>query len=78
MPTAARVGPYRLYFYSADQSEPAHVHVERDAVTAKFWLNPLELAWNHGFGPPELRRIRGIISGRRTVLLETWRGYFRK
>ncbi len=78
MPTIYRVGPYRLFFYSVDRSEPPHVHVERDATAAKFWLKPLEVAWNRGFRPPELRRIRGIISGRQAALLERWHGYFRK
>jgi hypothetical protein len=73
-----RAGPYRLFIYSVDRTEPPHVHVERDAIAAKFWLNPLEVAWNRGFRPPELRRIRGIIAGRQAGLLERWHGYFRK
>ena len=27
MPTVLRVGPYRLFFFSADRDEPRHVHV---------------------------------------------------
>jgi len=77
MPTAARVGPYRLYFYAADGTEPPHIHVRRDADMAKFWLTPPELAWNRGFRSSELRRLRGIIAARRDVLLEKWHGYFR-
>ncbi|MCK6486466.1 MAG: DUF4160 domain-containing protein [Phycisphaerae bacterium] len=54
MPTIARIGPYRIYFYSHDRREPPHVHVDRDAYTAKFWLTPVELAWcNIGFRPKE-------------------------
>lgn len=30
------------------------VHVRRDRQTAKFWLAPVELAWNHGFSAREL------------------------
>lgn len=77
MPTVLWVGPYRLYFYAADGTEPPHIHVQRDADMAKFWLSPPELAWNRGFRPPELRRLRGIIAGRRQILLEKWHGYFR-
>jgi hypothetical protein len=44
---------------------------------AKFWLSPPELAWNRGFRPTELRRLRGIIAGRQKILLEKWHGYFR-
>lgn len=77
MPTVSRVGPYRLYFYAADGTEPPHIHVQRDSEMAKFWLTPTELAWNRGFRPPELRRLRGMIAGRRNTLLEKWHGYFR-
>jgi uncharacterized protein DUF4160 len=35
VPTVHREGPYRFFFYSADRSEPSHVHVERDANRAK-------------------------------------------
>jgi hypothetical protein len=34
---------YRLFFYSADRDEPAHVHVEREEGKAKFWLEPVRL-----------------------------------
>ncbi len=44
MPTIARIGPYRIYFYSHDASEPEHVHVDRGDRTAKFWLRPVALA----------------------------------
>jgi hypothetical protein len=44
MPTILRVGPYRFYFYSHDLvSEPPHVHVDRDDLSAKFWLEPVSL-----------------------------------
>ena len=32
VPTVHREGPYRFFFYSADNSEPPHVHVEREAT----------------------------------------------
>jgi hypothetical protein len=47
-------GPYWFFFYSFDCNEPMHVHVRRDRQQAKFWLAPVSLAWNHGFGAREL------------------------
>ncbi len=44
LPTVLRSGPYRLFFYSADRDEPAHVHVEREEAEAKFW--PFLCAWS--------------------------------
>lgn len=76
MPTDFRHGPYRFYFYSHDAAEPAHVHVDRDALSAKLWLDPVSVAVNFGFGPPELRRITRLVSAHRGRLLEAWRDYF--
>ena len=47
-PTVLRSGPYRFHFYSQDGGEPAHVHVDRDDCSAKFWLNPVEFEYNFG------------------------------
>ena len=62
MPTiAGSPGPYRFFFYSFDCHEPMHVHVRGDRQHAKFWLAPVELAWNHGFNPRELDEIRRLV-----------------
>jgi Domain of unknown function (DUF4160) len=76
MPTVARVGPYRIYFYSHEPNEPPHVHVDRENLSAKFWLHPVGLARNFGFGARELRQINEIIREREVALLEAWNGYF--
>ena len=61
MPTVLRVGPYRIFFYSADGIEPPHVHIERDTRIAKFWLDPVRLATSGGFGSRDLRDIERIV-----------------
>jgi hypothetical protein len=48
MPTVLRNGPYRFFFYSADGGEPPHVHVQRDDMIAKFWLQPVRLDDSRG------------------------------
>jgi hypothetical protein len=53
MPTVLRSGPYRFFFYSADGSEPPHVHVQREALIAKFWLKPVRLQDSGGFSRVE-------------------------
>lgn len=75
MPTVLREGPYRFYFYSHEPNESPHVHVDRDDASAKFWLEPVALAWNLGFRAQELRDIERLIRGRRAFLLEAWYGY---
>jgi hypothetical protein len=76
MPTALKTGPYRFYFYSNDSKEPSHVHVERDAQSAKFWLTPVSLARNYGFSPKELRQIEALTQEHRKALVEAWNGHF--
>lgn len=72
MPTVLRQGPYRLFFYSHEPYEPPHVHVDRDADSAKFWLEPVALARNLGFRAQELRDIERLVEIKRDVLLEAW------
>ncbi len=76
MPTALRVGPYRFYFYSHEPNEPPHVHVDRDDQSCKFWLGPVALASNLGFGPAELRKIEALVVRHESKLLEAWHGFF--
>jgi Domain of unknown function (DUF4160) len=76
MPTVLRSGPYRFYFYSHEPNEPPHVHVDRDDLSAKFWLDPVALARNFGFNARELSLLRGIVAENREMLLEAWHGYF--
>ncbi len=76
MPTIARIGPYRIYFVSHDLGEPPHVHVDRDVQSAKFWLSPVALARNLGFGAHELRAIERIVRENRERFLEAWNDFF--
>lgn len=76
MPTIARVGPYRVYFYSHDMAEPPHVHVDRDESTAKFWLTPVALARNIGFRPKELRAVQRLVNERASEFVEVWNAEF--
>ncbi len=76
MPTLLRSGPYRIFFYSHEGTEPPHVHVDRERFSAKFWLSPVGLAANRGFSAHELNEIGRLVEGRREELMEAWHGYF--
>ncbi len=56
--------------------EPPHVHVDRENLSAKFWLAPVGLARNMGFAAHELYRIESLVERHREDLLEAWNGYF--
>lgn len=76
MPTVLREGPYRVYFFSHETTEPPHVHVDRNDLSVKFWLDPVSLAANYGFSPRELRRVQALVLENRERCLEAWYGYF--
>ena len=75
MPTVLKTGPYRLYFFSHEPNEPPHVHIDRDNQSCKFWVEPVVLARNLGFGARELRAIEKIIIENQPFLMEAWYAY---
>ncbi len=77
MPTVLRVGPYRLYFHSHEPNEPPHIHVDRDDLSAKFWLSPVSLARNFGFRPTELADVERMVQTNERPLIKAWHDYFR-
>ena len=76
MPTVLRVGAYRMLFYAGDRDEPPHVHVERDANTAKFWIDPTRLQKDGSFSRTEINRIQKLVEENREALLESWNEFF--
>ena len=70
MPTVLRSGPYRFYFFSHEPNEPPHIHIDREDLSAKFWLDPVQLVRNFGFRAHELRTIQSIVTEHRQDLME--------
>lgn len=62
----------------SDPEEPPHVHVEREACTAKFWLDPVRLESNSGFGRVEIRRIQKLVEENSALLLRGWNEFFER
>jgi len=76
MPTVLRIGSYRFFFYSNENAEPQHIHVQSGEDEAKYWLNPLELAWNRGFNQRQLSQIERSINDNLDTLREAWAQFF--
>ena len=76
MPTVLRERGFRFFFYADDKTEPRHVHVQLEARTAKFWLEPIECERSSGFSRSELMDIYELIVERREVLLRKWDEFF--
>ena len=73
MPTIPGIpGPYRFFFRSFDCVEPRHIHVRRERMHCKFWLNPLRLATNRGFSVRELAIVQTYIEEHESKIRGTW------
>ena len=62
MPTVLQVGAYSFIFFSSDRGELVHIHVKRDRLLVKFWLNPISLAKNRGFKEHEINEIERLLT----------------
>ena len=76
MPTVLRIEGYRFFFYSGENNEPPHIHVEFGDRLAKFWLEPVELASSKRFRAHELTLLRALVLEHRKAFLEAWNEHF--
>ena len=76
MPTVMQIGRYRFFFFSNENKEPAHIHIKADEDEAKFWLEPVRLAANHGFRAHELNEIEQLAKAHQARFVEAWNGHF--
>ena len=76
VPTVLRVGAYRFFFYSNENAEPKHIHVRTADGEAKYWLDPIKLAWNRGFNERQIREIERAVSDHQDELNEAWSTFF--
>jgi hypothetical protein len=76
MPKVEDIGPYRFYFYSHETIEPAHIHVDRDNLSAKLRLNPVGIAKNIGFNAKELNKLFKIVTENKELFLKAWDEFF--
>lgn len=68
---------YRFFFFSRENDEPPHVHVEKGDGSGKWWLTPRpERVYSTGFKAGELRRVEQLIHEHQDKLLGAWKRYF--
>ena len=77
-PTVYRIGRHRFFFFSLEDNEPPHVHVESAENAAKFWLSPVELVWAAGYTSKELRQVREIVEQNKNMFLEKWYDHLKR
>ena len=76
MPAVFRSGPYRFFFYSDEGTEPIHIHVSAQGKEARYWIEPVRLAFNDGFARHELIEIRDLIEQNVVLITEKWNEHF--
>lgn len=68
---------YRFFFYSHENDEPPHIHVEKGDGSEKWWLLPHPArVYSTGFKAGKQRRIEQLIHEHQDKLLTAWRRHF--
>lgn len=77
MPTVLFVNGFRFFFFSADGTEPIHVHVKKGDGDGKVWLEPqLSPAYLLGFSSQEEKKIMEIVTENKELIIAKWNEYF--
>ena len=77
MPTVIIINGFRLYFYSNENDEPIHVHIEKGNGSGKWWVDPdLEEEYAYGFTARERKQISKIVEENRDLIIKKWNEHF--
>lgn len=77
MPTVFRIGKYRFFFNSREETR-RHIHIESPDGTVKFWLEPLvSLNVFYGIKESELGEIENIVKEKQHDFIDEWNKHFR-
>jgi len=79
MPMVFRERGFRFFFYSNEGSprELVHIHVEKDGLEAKFWLEPeVRVAYNDGYDARTLRQLLEIVATNQGRIKRAWNEFF--
>src|SRR5260364_245924 len=78
MPVLFRYKGFRFLLYSNEGNprEPIHIHVVKDGIDAKFWLDPVRLAYNDGFNAQVLRELMEVAEANAERIKGAWDEFF--
>jgi hypothetical protein len=77
MPTVFYFNGYRFFFFSNENDEPMHIHIEKAEGSAKYWLDPLEEVYSYGLKAKQRKEIRAIIELKIIELTKAWYEHFK-
>ena len=76
MPTILRRSGWRLFFYSNEGNEPAHIHCQKGGMECKYWIgvNKFDIQEDYAFAlaPRDRRQIRKIIFEHYDYIMDKW------
>jgi hypothetical protein len=82
MPTVLLIAGWRFFFYSNENNEPIHIHVERAESEAKFWIDVKEFeireAFSYKVSPRDKREVKKIIYEHLDYIIEQWNKFQKK
>ena len=82
MPTILLIAGWRFFFYSNENNEPIHIHVERADAEAKFWIDVKEFeiteAFAYKFSPRDKREVKKIIYEHLDYIIDQWNKFQKK
>lgn len=76
MPSIIDIFGFKFWFYS-NEHLPIHVHVTKGDAEAKIIMEPeIQLEWNRGFKPNEVKKILSIAQNFADDIVAAWHEYF--
>jgi hypothetical protein len=79
VPTILVAFGYRFFFFSNENSEPIHVHVQKSNAEGKVWLMPeIKPSWFVGFKVQEEREILELVQTHQELFKSKWNEHFKK
>lgn len=77
MPTVLIEQRFRFFFWSNENDEPMHIHVEKGGAEGKIWLEPVvKVAYMHAFTLKEQKLIMNIVAAKLLTFKDKWNEHF--
>lgn len=75
-PTVFKIGPYRFFFNSREETR-RHIHIATSDGVAKFWLEPvIALASYYRVNPQDLNRMDELVREYEHTFRDAWDKHF--
>ena len=77
MPTVLIIYGFRFYFFSNENNEPMHIHVEKAEGNGKIWLEPFKVEYFYGFTAKQQKQILKFAEEHLETFKTKWHDYFK-